>query len=104
MRLLVWPRGRTAARLGIAGRGERVVSEETGGGWAFEIRGLHRRTYEVQAALGSLRGGAFRPCAILNGERGRTPVDEWSYDDATGVLEVVLTARIARIVVRRSCA
>ena len=103
MRLLAWPRGRTTAPLGIDGVGERVVSTETGEGWVLEIRGLQRRTYEVEAALGSLRLGAFRPCAVRNADRGPTPVEEWSYDEATRVLAMRLDARNARVVVRRSC-
>ena len=103
LRLLAWPRGRTTASLGVAGVGERVLSNETGEGWVLEIRGLERRTYEIQAALGSLRGGGFRPCAVSNDARGPTPVEEWSYDEATGVLAMRLDARNARVVVRRSC-
>jgi alpha-D-xyloside xylohydrolase len=103
LRLLAWPRGRSTAPLGMAGNGERVVSNETGGGWTLEIRGLERRTYEIQAALGTLRRGAFRPCAVLNGGAGPTPVEYWSYDESTGVLDIRLTARNASIVVPRSC-
>ncbi len=103
LRLMAWPRGRTTASLGVAGVGERVLSTETGEGWTLEIRGLQRRTYDVQAALGSLRGGGFRPCSVLNDARGPTPIEEWSYDGATGVLAMTLDARNARVVVRRSC-
>ena len=103
LRLLAWPRGRTTASLGVAGVGERVLSNETGEGWVLEIRGLERRTYDIQAALGSLRGGGFRPCAVRNDARGPTPIEEWSYDEPTGVLAMRLDARNARVVVRRSC-
>ena len=89
--------------LGLAGSGERVLSTETGEGWLLEIRGLQRRTYDVEAALGSLRGGGFRPCAVRSDARGPTPVEEWSYDAASGVLAMRLDARNARVVVRRSC-
>ena len=87
----------------MAGNGERVVSNETGGGWTLEIRGLERRTYEIQAALGTLRRGAFRPCSVLNDGAGPTPVEDWSYDESTGVLDIRLTARNASIFVPRSC-
>ena len=44
---------------------ETVTSEETAGGWKLGIQGNRTRRYEIEAALGSLRGGAFGPAASL---------------------------------------
>ena len=64
--------------------------------------GTASRTYEIEAALGTLAGGAFRPCSVRAGERGRTPVHSWRYDRATGVLKLRVFERDALVVVR-SC-
>ncbi len=101
LRLLVWPRGRRTVSLGPEA-GETATSEETSSGWTLEIRGNRSRVYEIEAALGTLAGGAFRPCSVRAGERGRTPVHSWRYDRETGVLRLRVFARNALVVVR-SC-
>jgi alpha-glucosidase (family GH31 glycosyl hydrolase) len=104
MRLLAWPRGRRRTGLGPDAR-ETAISAEARRGWVLRIRGRRSRLYEIEAALGTLRRGAFRPCAVLAGARGRTPVPRrrWRYDRASGVLVLRLRARVARVVVLRSC-
>ena len=101
LRLLAWPRGERTVPLGLE-KGETATSRETSTGWTLEIDGNRHRTYEVEAALGTLAGGAFRPCSVHAGERGRTPVQSWRYDRATGVLSLRVFERDALIVVR-SC-
>ena len=105
LRLLAWPRGRTTARArrrGSRGAGRSRPRPAGAGCWRSEGSTGARTT--IQAALGSLRGGAFRPCAVRTMPAARRPVEDWSYDEATGVLEIRLDARNARVVVRRSCA
>ena len=108
LRLLAWPRNTISTSLealGLTTPGQRelLVSKEVPNGWTLDIRGRHTRTYEVEAALGSLRGGAFAPCDVIAGSRAQTPV-EWSYEDGTGVLTLRLRARRAVVEVQRSCA
>jgi sulfoquinovosidase len=106
LRLLAWPRGRRTVSLGPADAGEppeTATSDETSGGWTLHIEGRRTRTYEIEAALGSLSSGAFRPCGVFAGTRGRTPVRGWRYSSATGVLKLRVRALSARVVVR-SCA
>jgi sulfoquinovosidase len=104
MRLLAWPGGpRRTVSLGPADAGgsrETAISEETSTGWLLDIRGSRTRTYEIEAALGLLTDGSFRPCSV--GADGSITPPRWSYDEATGVIEVSLKARRARLHVR-SC-
>ena len=104
LRLLAWPRGRTTASLGVAGAGERVLSTETADGWKLEIQGTpagaRTRSRRHSDRCAAARSARARSC---NDARGPTPVEEWSYDGATGVLTMRLDARNARVVVRRSC-
>jgi alpha-glucosidase (family GH31 glycosyl hydrolase) len=108
VRLLAWPSGSSttsfeAADTGLSGQRETVRSAETNHGWTFHIKGRRSRSYEIEAALGSLRAGAFRPCAVRVGGRGHTAVKGWSYDEATSVLKLRLRARNAHVRVLRSC-
>jgi sulfoquinovosidase len=108
LRLLAWPRGTRTTSLeapGVTGPGQReyLVATEVPNGWVLDIRGATTRTYEIEAALGSLRGGAFTPCDVVAGSRAQTPV-EWSYDEQTGVLHARLRASRTRVEVLRSCA
>ncbi len=96
MRLLAWPRGRRTASIGPS---ETVTSEETSSGWRLRIDGRQTRTYEIEAALGSLSRGAFRPCAVRAGERGQAAVKRWRYDNHSGVFTLRLHARTASVVV-----
>ncbi|MBA3328798.1 MAG: hypothetical protein H0T43_10910, partial [Solirubrobacterales bacterium] len=74
-------------------------------GWVLELRGARTRTYRVEAALGTLRRGAFRPCRILAGRSGPRPLSRkrWRYDRSTGVLTFRVRARAARVQVLRRC-
>jgi alpha-D-xyloside xylohydrolase len=105
LRLLVWPRERHTVSLGTLpganGREETVTSEETPEGWQLEILGSRTRVYQIEAALDSLSGGTFRPCRVLAGRRGRTPVGGWRYNSTTGVFKLRLSTKTARVVVRR---
>ncbi len=105
LRLLAWPRGRRTVALG-ADRRDRATSSETRRGWVMALRQGRTRKVELQAALGTLRGGAFAPCRVLGGRSGRVPLRRgrsWSYDPATTVLTVRLRARDARVQALRSC-
>jgi hypothetical protein len=106
LRLLAWPRGRRTVALG-PDAGETATSEETPAGWTLQIDGRRPRTYDIEAdieaALGSLSGGAFRPCSVRSGERGRTPVHSWRYDRSSGVLKLRVFGQRTLVVVR-SCA
>jgi sulfoquinovosidase len=105
LRLLVWPRERRTVSLGaLPGalrRAETVTSQETADGWQLDIKGSRTRYYLIEASLGSLSSGAFRPCRVLGGRQGRTPIGGWRYDSGTGVFTLRVSARTARIVVRR---
>jgi alpha-glucosidase (family GH31 glycosyl hydrolase) len=99
MRLLAWPRGRRTVSLGGTdgtGQRETATSEETSRAWTLQIRGRRTRLYEIEAALGSLHGGRFRPCSVRVGaQRPR-----WRYDPDSGVFEMRLRARNARVEAR----
>jgi hypothetical protein len=99
MRLLAWPRGERTVPLG-PGAGDTATSKETASGWTLEINGARPRTYDVEASLGSLAGGAFRPCAVRTGDRGQTPLQSWRYDRATEVLTLRVFGRSVRVDVR----
>jgi hypothetical protein len=105
IRLLVWPRERRTASLGtlpgVGGKEESVTSEETAEGWQLDIKGKRTRYYWIEASLGSLSGGPFRPCRVLGGRQGRTRIGGWRYNASTGVFSLRVSARKARIVVRR---
>ena len=101
LRLLAWPRGKRTVSLG-PDPADTATSEETSSGWTLEIHGSRARTYDVEAALGSLSGGAFRPCSVRTGDRGQVPLHSWRYDRATGVLRLRVFGRDALVVVR-SC-
>jgi sulfoquinovosidase len=104
LRLLVWPHDRRTVSLprlpGTVGP-ETITSEEIPDGWELTIHGNKRRLYDVEAALGTLAGGAFRPCRVLGGRQGRTRIGGWRYYPTTGVLRLRLPVRTARVVVRR---
>ena len=96
--LAIFPRGSSTARpFGTS----RVVSSEKGGRrWVLRIEARTRRTYHVQAALGTLRR-PFRPCRVTVG-RKRLARRAWSVRD--DVLRFRATGRRSmRIEVRGSC-
>jgi sulfoquinovosidase len=105
LRLIAWPRGRRTVSLGTAGaghdRGETVTGAESKTGWRLHIGGVRTRTYEIEAALGSLERGAFSPCTVRG--RGGALVESWAYDRATGVLKARVRARRGHVLVQRSC-
>ena len=100
LRLLVWPRGRRTASLGSGGGGDRDVRGDLLAAGSCEIQGNRTRMYEIEAALGSLGGGAFRPCRVLRRRPRADAGQRWRYDRATGVLQLRVFARDALVVVR----
>jgi alpha-glucosidase (family GH31 glycosyl hydrolase) len=92
--LLAFPRARGTAAM--FGRGERLRSTERAGVWLLDLRGRRRRTYELTASLATLVR-PFVPCSV---EWAGTPLHDWSYDEATGVLRTRFTARSGRLRVR----
>ena len=95
MDLLLFPRGRSSAEFN---EGERLSSRERVGRWDLRVRGERRRTYFMQASLGSLRR-RFRACRVtVNGRRLRKR--RWRYDRANRSLRARFTAKNARLVAR----
>jgi sulfoquinovosidase len=102
LRLLAWPRGRRTVSLGPgAAAAETATSKETKHGWELRIHGRQTRTYEIEAALGTLGDGGFAPCDVKVTPRGHAVLELERYDPATGVLELRVRADKARIVARR---
>jgi hypothetical protein len=105
LRLLAWPRGRRVVALG-PDRRDRATSSEGRRGWVLDLTQGRKRNVEVQAALGTLRRGAFLPCRVLGGRSGRVLLRRgraWFYDEPSGVLRLKLKARNARVQVLRDC-
>jgi alpha-D-xyloside xylohydrolase len=103
VRLLAWPSGRRTVGLGPAeasGNQETAISEESGNTWVLDIRGHRTRSYEIEAWVGFLRNGAFRPCNIR--ARGAITRPRWTYDAQTGVLDVQVRGQRVRLITR-SC-
>ena len=55
---------------GLSGQ-ETVTSEETPAAGSWTIQGHRMRRYDIEAALGSLSGGAFEPCRVSVARPGR---------------------------------
>jgi hypothetical protein len=102
MRLVAWPRGWRRIALGDAAD-DHAISAEARRGWILKLRGTRVRTYDVRADLTTLSRGAFRPCRVLGGRKGRAklPRRAWSYAD--GMLKVKVRARTARVQALRTC-
>jgi hypothetical protein len=99
LELIAFPRGESSA--GFLEDGE-LRSSEQPGHWRLEIRDSERRTWEVQAALGTLEH-PFQPCSVtLDGHR-LSPKD-WSYSPGGEVLRVAFETAGGRLVVSgRGC-
>ena len=95
-RLLAFPRGDTKARFDGA---ETLRSDESEGGWMLRIDGDRRRTYRLQASLGTLKD-PFDPCAVMRGGH-ELAARKWSYDRATEVLKASITGRDLQLVALR---
>jgi hypothetical protein len=81
LHLLAFPRGTSHARFYETGL---LASVEHLRGWELWILGGGAREFELQASLATLKR-RFEPCKVR--WRGRPlPVEQWSYDGATGVL------------------
>ena len=88
--LLAFPRGRSVSRFN---RGERLISRERPGRrtWQLRVAGKRKRSYHLQAALGSLRH-PFAPCSIrLDGDP--LPRGAWSYSRKRRTLKVIFRTR-----------
>ena len=94
--LLAFPRGKSSARLY---EDERIRSRERRRGWALRIQGERRRTYRIQATLGTL-SERFHPRAV-SVDGAPLAASKWSYDRDTRVLSVTVRGRSLRLVARR---
>ncbi|HEX8123559.1 MAG TPA: TIM-barrel domain-containing protein [Solirubrobacteraceae bacterium] len=105
LRLLAFPRGTSERAIGP---GEEVRSVEGRGSrrrWRLIIDGSRRRTYRLQATLGSLRH-PFRPCRVTLGgrhlKRGAAAVRRgrgWTHWGGSRVLRATFRAKRATLVV-----
>jgi hypothetical protein len=68
--------------------------------WVLDIRGHRTRSYDIEAWIGFLGDGAFRPCSIR--ALGALTPPRWTYDAQTGVLDVQVRGRRVRLLTR-SC-
>ncbi len=95
MHLLVLPRGRSSQRMNER---ELLGSRELRGErWRLGIRGVRTRTYEVEAALATLRD-PFRPRAVfVDGER--LPARTWGYRSRARVLKMDVRCRRCAVTV-----
>ncbi|MEA2340072.1 MAG: hypothetical protein QOG11_149 [Solirubrobacteraceae bacterium] len=94
LRLLAFPRGRSAA--GMFER-ERLRSVVTPGAWQLAIDGTRTRRYALEAStadLRSSRGGAFRPCRVAVGTHA-LPRAAWRFAAGAQVLTAGFRARRA---------
>jgi len=97
MRVLAFPRGRSTATFNET---ERLGSTEgvRRRSWTLTISGARRRTYSVQASLGTLRR-PFTPRRVLIGSRVLKR-SAWRYDRATEVLRVDVSVKRGMLRVR----
>ncbi|HEV3000166.1 MAG TPA: TIM-barrel domain-containing protein [Solirubrobacteraceae bacterium] len=96
LHLLAFPRGRSESALG---EGERVLSVERRRRWRLTIDGTTRRTYRLQASLGTLRR-PFRPCRVTVGGRPLKRGRSWTYAKRGRVLRATFRAKRATLTVR----
>jgi len=94
MRLLAFPRGRSRAGFNES---EFLTSREGRGLWTLRIRGKRKRSYRVEAALGTLRR-PFAPGLVRVSGRELAP-KAWSYDRKSKVLRLTAKLKLGRIVV-----
>jgi hypothetical protein len=94
MQLLAFPRGRSAAAMGV--RRERIASVEGDHTWRLTIRGKRARRYSLQASLATLRV-PFGPRSLTVAGR---PLRAWRYDRGTRVLRATFRLRSGTLVVR----
>jgi alpha-glucosidase (family GH31 glycosyl hydrolase) len=93
--LLAFPRGASSARLEDGGL---MRSRERPGEWSLSIRSQRRRSWKIEAALGTLRR-PLRVCAV-SASGGR--VRAWRFGPRTKVLRARFATRRGRLVAR-SC-
>jgi alpha-D-xyloside xylohydrolase len=99
LELIAFPHGESSA--GFLEDGE-LRSSEQPGHWRLEIRDSERRTWNLQAAMGTLEH-PFHPCSIaLDGHR--LSKQDWSYSPAGQVLRIRFETDGGRLVVSgRGC-
>jgi alpha-glucosidase (family GH31 glycosyl hydrolase) len=102
LHLLAFPRGRSESAIGV---GEAVRSVEGRRWWTLRVDGARRRTYTLQASLGTLRR-PFRPCAVtLDGRRmkrgaaARRRGRGWTHWGGSRVLRATFRAKHATLTV-----
>jgi alpha-glucosidase (family GH31 glycosyl hydrolase) len=94
LRLLAFPRGRSTSRFYDDGR---IASIERRGRWTLRIRGNRSRSYDLQAALGTLKH-RLRPCRVFVDGR-RLPGSRWDYRRDSGVLTAAFSGARAKLAV-----
>ena len=98
MRLLAFPRGRSAARFFES---ERLRSRELRDGWRLTIDGRRRREYRLQASLSALRHDLV-PCEVALDGRA-LPARRWSYAAGRKTLRVRFSTRDGVLSVSGDC-
>jgi hypothetical protein len=97
LRLLVFPRGRSTARLGR----QKLTSAEKGGRWTLTIAPGARRRYDLQASLATLARPRHVCRVALDGRPLRRK--SWSYDARRRLLRARFTARRAKLAADLRC-
>jgi alpha-glucosidase (family GH31 glycosyl hydrolase) len=91
--LLAFPRGRSSAQLEEGGS---VRSRERPGEWTLTIDSRRRRTWKIEAALGTLR----RPFAVCSVRAQGGKLADWSIDERQHVLAARWSGRRGKLVAR----
>jgi alpha-glucosidase (family GH31 glycosyl hydrolase) len=94
LELLAIPRGRSTSRFYDGGR---IDSVERHGRWTLRVRGSRSRSYELQAALGTLER-RLRPCRVLL-DGNRLAADRWDYRPSGEVLTASFRGGRAKLTV-----
>jgi alpha-glucosidase (family GH31 glycosyl hydrolase) len=93
LRLLAFPRARSAARIY---RDERLTSVESGERWRLKIDGRIRRAYALEASFAAMRH-PFVPCRVTLDGRELSP-RRWSFDPRAELLEARFRGRRPELV------
>jgi len=94
LELLAFPRGRSSSRFYEGGRLESI---ERHGRWTLRVHGNRKRSYELQASLGTLRHD-LRPCRVLVDD-SRLPASRWDYRPGSEVLTASFDGAAAKLAV-----
>ncbi len=91
--LLAFPRGSSSTRLEDGGA---VHSRERPGEWSLTIDSSRRRTWKIEAALGTLR----RPLKVCSVSAQGGKLGDWSFDDRRRVLRATFRGRRGTLTAR----